>query len=318
MREFAPNKSHPSDGELAAYIDGALDATEAARVADHLADCEDCYFVYSETLQFQLEPEPGKVVQFPSREERRPRFWWLAAAAAILVVALGSWYVYRAVLPGSPPQLTVAEITPDLRKRPVQDLLWDHNRYRGEGEAETEVARQSFQVGALLVDFHLSAQAGSAEQASEVLRTIGSVVGQVSLMEKGVSKRILSEANQIDPGTNPTTALRSLPSVADQAPTTEEELRDSVLFPEYIDFGKWTEAGRIAAKTKDSKFFENDQNRRFLSYALKKWDPEKPEEVRHQLEEIQRIWDRGGFDSKGFESLAGHFQAILDQYEFRS
>jgi hypothetical protein len=321
MREFAPKKSHPSDAELAAYIDGALDETEAERVAVHLADCGDCYFVYSETLQFQLDSEPaipgGEVIRFPLKERPRVPWWVAVAAAAVLVMGAGVWYAYQAVLL-DPPQLTVAEIAPDLRERPIQGILWEHNVFRGNGNSEPELARQSFQVGALLVDFHLSARAGAAEQASNVWRTIGGVVDETGYgYMKELSERIFSEANRIDPEHNPVDASKSLQTVAAQLARTEGELRDdSSLFPEYIDFGKWTEAGRIAAQTEDSEFFENGQNRRFLSYSLKGWKPEKPEEVRSQLEKIERIWDQGELDSQDFKALAGHFQAILDQYEF--
>lgn len=319
MREFAPKNSHPSDADLAAYIDGALGKAEAERVAAHLADCEDCYFVYSETLQFQLESEPahpgGKVVPFPPKDRPRAPWWVAAAAAAVLAVGVGVWYAYQAALL-DPPQLTVAEIAPDLPERPIQDILWDYNRYRGEGDGETELARQSFQIGALLVDFHLSARAGDRQEASDVWRTIGDVVGDTGYM-KELSDRIFSEANRIDPEHNPADALRSLQAVAAQLPRTERELRDdSPFFPEYIDLGKWTEAGRIAAKTEDSKFFEDGQNRRFLSYALQEWKPEKPEEIHSQLEKIERIWDQGELDSQDFKALTGHFQAILDHYEF--
>lgn len=315
MREFAPKKSHPTDAELAAYIDGALGKAEADRVAAHLADCEDCFFVYSETLQFQLESEPpmGEVVQFPSRAP-----WWVAAAAAaVLVVGVGGWYTYQAALWGPRPQLAVADAAPDLRERPTQDILWKHNVYRGNGSSDPEIARQAFQVGALLVDFRLSAQAGAAEQASNVWRTIGGVVAEADYVSKELSARILSEANRIDPEQNPSDSSKSLQAVAAQLAKTEEEFRDnSPFFPEYIDFGKWTEAGRVAAKTEDSRFFEDRQNRRFLAYALKEWKPEKSDEVRRELEKIERILDQGELNSKDFKALADHFQTILNQYDF--
>lgn len=327
MREFAPKNSHPSDAELAAYIDGALGKAEAERVEAHLADCEECYFVYSETLQFQLE-EGGEVLPFRQPQPEiaqpevdrpprlQPRVAWWAAAAAVLVVGAGSWYAYQTAFLGLRPELVIADIAPDPQERPLQDILWKYKVYRGGVNAEPELARQSFQVGALLVDFHLSARTGATEPASIVWRQIGSVVDETDYMEE-LSKRIFAEADRMDPGQNPADASKSLQAVAVQLPRTEVELRDdSTFFSEYIDLGKWTEAGRVAAKTEDSKFFEDHKNRRFLSYALKEWKPEKSEEVRLQLKKIEQIWDQGELGSRDFKALAGHFQAILDEYDF--
>jgi hypothetical protein len=79
MQEIAPTKLRltgncPSDEELAAYIDGALDEGDAAQIAEHLVSCERCYEVYSETLRFQLDTEAAtgaEVVPFPSYKQRR-------------------------------------------------------------------------------------------------------------------------------------------------------------------------------------------------------------------------------------------------------
>ena len=81
MQEFAPTNSRlsgecPSDEELAAYIDGALDEKEANRVAEHLVSCERCYEIYSETIQFQLQEDPaaqGKVVPFRAGQRAQQR-----------------------------------------------------------------------------------------------------------------------------------------------------------------------------------------------------------------------------------------------------
>jgi hypothetical protein len=53
-----PIGSCPTAEDLAAYIDGALDWKEAAEITRHLADCEDCYAVYSGAVRFQLDSEP--------------------------------------------------------------------------------------------------------------------------------------------------------------------------------------------------------------------------------------------------------------------
>lgn len=331
MHEFAPSKSRPSgncpsDVELAAYIDGVLGKEEAARVTEHLASCERCFEVYTETVHFQLESQPapvGKVVPFPWDQKKVASPWWRAvAAAAVLVVAIAGYLAFR-FFPAPPPQIAVAEVTPnlgpDLGGRPIEGLVWNHNRYRGSGASDLELALQSFQVGALLVDFHLAGQMGAAKEAYRAWHGVGRALAEAPGMSE-ISNTIFEEANQIDPENNPKEeSSDALRSVAARAGQTEAELRDSVLFPEYLDFGKWTEAGRIAALAQDASFFNSRKNRRFLSYALETWKPEKPKEVRKELQAIERIWAQGeDLDPKAFEALAGHFQAILDQYDFRA
>jgi len=321
MQEFTPRKESPAppptehwpgDEELAAYIDGTLGKAESRRIKEHLADCEECFAIYIETLQFQLDSEAagegGKVVPFPPRKVwRDPKWLAPAAAAALLVVSLGGWYAFQNALFGPPPKLEVAALAPPVQSGSVQNLIWDHSRYRGEGEGESDLDRQFFQVGALLVDFRLSTQAGDVTNASETWRSIGAALGNDFMKDDG--DRILAQASQIsDPA--------SLRRVAATADVTEKRLGDSVLAPEYLDFGKWTEAGRVAALTRDPAFFQDRENRRFLAYALREREIKPSPETRRELEEIAKIWDQGDLGPMKFDSLAQHFKTILDQYDF--
>jgi len=313
-----PTEHWPGDEDLAAYIDGTLGKAESQRIKEHLADCEECFAVYIETLQFQVDSEAtpdANVVPFPARERRVPKLpvWFLAAAALLLVALLGSWYTFQNALWGPTPKLVVADLGPATQGRSVENLLWGHAVYRsggGEEEAEPDLDRQSFQVGALLVDFRLSAQAGDAKNASEVWKTIGRTVGSAYMTKEGA--RIVTQSNQIGD-------LESLRRVAAKAEATEKSLGDpnqSTLTREYLDFGKWTEAGRVAAVTRDSAFFKDRKNRRFLAYVLRDKEFKPSREVRRELEEIARIWDQGDLARTKFDSLAQHFQNILDQYDF--
>jgi hypothetical protein len=326
-KEATPNSgNHPGDEELAAYIDGMLGTEEASRVTEHLAVCADCYHIYSEAVAFQLEspvePLAGNVVPFREREDppatKRQRrsltsVRWLAAAALVVVGVGIGWLVFRTILIERP-ELTTAELLPAIQsERSVDDLVWPHARYRGDGSDE-ELMRQSFQVGALLVDFRLSAQVGDAERAKDAWHTVGRVVRDAPLMKED-GARILNEANQIE-------SLQDVRRIASSAPAAEAALggEDSVLFPEYLDFGKWTEAGRISAILQNPAFFQRKENRQFLSYLLSGKDENMvlEPEVREPLQEIERIWDGGALDAQDFEVLAANFQAILDQYDFQA
>jgi hypothetical protein len=229
------------------------------------------------------------------------------------MVVLGGWYVFQTALLGPAPNLAVADLAPAIQGRPVGEVIWSHNRFRGEGEGEGEMDlnRQSFQVGALLVDSRLSARAGDVGNASETWRSIGSVLDKVGFM-KGESVLIWAQANQMNDAA-------SLRRVAATAEATERRLGDperSVLTSEYLDFGKWTEAGRVAALTRDAAFFKDRKNRRFLAYSLRNKEIQPSLEVRRELQDIARIWDKGKLGSAEFASLTKHFQNILNQYDF--
>jgi tetratricopeptide (TPR) repeat protein len=86
----------PEAEVIAAYLDGRLTERERATVTQHLAECESCYFVFTEAAQMRAssldvdrpEPLPDPVVWWKSR-----RVLWSSsaglAAAAVLVIAIG-------------------------------------------------------------------------------------------------------------------------------------------------------------------------------------------------------------------------------------
>ena len=97
---------------IAAYLDGQLPQDERERVAAHLAECETCYFVFTEAAQIRHgiveearpAPEPTMLSSTPSAPARR--IVWSSVAivgmAAVLLLAIGvgliSW-------PGDSPEL---------------------------------------------------------------------------------------------------------------------------------------------------------------------------------------------------------------------
>ena len=88
---------------LASYLEGRTSPAERATVEAHLAHCEDCQFVFAETIHAQRE-----VPDVNTRDRRR---WILggatvAAAAAGLVVAVALGTTYRSTAPTT--TLTVA------------------------------------------------------------------------------------------------------------------------------------------------------------------------------------------------------------------
>ncbi|HYI11804.1 MAG TPA: CHAT domain-containing protein [Thermoanaerobaculia bacterium] len=72
---------HPSDGTLAAFLDGRLAPDEIAYVADHLRGCADCRTVVSETARFEREEE-----RVPTTHAANP--WKLRIAAMLAAIAI--------------------------------------------------------------------------------------------------------------------------------------------------------------------------------------------------------------------------------------
>jgi tetratricopeptide (TPR) repeat protein len=75
---------------IAAYLDRRLDPAERARVEEHLADCEECRTLLSETAAFleaDAAAKPADVVPLarPVGPTRRPWLWSGVAAAAVLL-----------------------------------------------------------------------------------------------------------------------------------------------------------------------------------------------------------------------------------------
>src|SRR4029077_14334380 len=181
MQEFAPTKSRlsgdcPSDEDLAAYIDGALDADEVERIAGHLVFCERCFEIYSETVQLQLEDEPpaqGEVVPF--RVNWRPVVLYGLPIAAMLLIGIGAGSFFLA----APPVLSPREVTASL---PGDSGLimkfWLGPTQRGGGEQEERpFAEASFQLGVQLVNLQLCLEANDAEKArGDVLPRIQQVL----------------------------------------------------------------------------------------------------------------------------------------------
>ena len=85
---------------LASYVDGRTTPEERVKVEAHIAHCEDCYFLFSETVQ---EQQAGSANELTADEVPRNRWrrWMprvaagLAAAAALVIAAQVSQPLWR-------------------------------------------------------------------------------------------------------------------------------------------------------------------------------------------------------------------------------
>ncbi len=201
----------PSAEMLAAYIDGVLNPVEAERVTAHLADCEDCYAVYSDSVRFLLETDPeeeGTVVPFPARvpkstpPKRAPSPWYYKIAA-LLVVGVGAYAILNQLVLGPPPDLKTLEIAQRIPTRPeVFDNtrgLWTGPVFRGgEGEPESDLDEAAFRAGVQLVNLQVSLR---AEKKDEAQNAVAALLGLLDsgIMTRGAHDEVLGP-DRISPG----------------------------------------------------------------------------------------------------------------------
>jgi tetratricopeptide (TPR) repeat protein len=86
----------PSLETIGAFVDGRLMERERETIADHVASCEACYFVFSEAARTQVVAKAkGNIVPFRPRMTSTVAMSGLAAAAMILL-AVNVWYPFGA------------------------------------------------------------------------------------------------------------------------------------------------------------------------------------------------------------------------------
>jgi tetratricopeptide (TPR) repeat protein len=85
----------PSLETVGAFVDGRLMDRERETIADHLASCETCYFVFSEAARTRTTAQTkGEVVPFPPRRVTWKTVAAGLAAAAVLLLAVNVWYPF--------------------------------------------------------------------------------------------------------------------------------------------------------------------------------------------------------------------------------
>jgi hypothetical protein len=317
MRVFAPKEAmsnpgnHPTLEELAAYIDGMLSKAEAAPVAEHLTECEDCNFVYSETVRFQLEHPSENPVQLPDEEDvvipfpyerKRPFPWWQSiAAAAVLALSVGGWY-YSYFQAPPPPLATAALVAPLPEKSRLTEELWVGETHRGGGGGGAIIAPDaSFKFGVQIVNLQVSLEANNENAADDILRRIR------GLLEEEVA---VDDLIEFYGGLQQSLRDEKPPQeLAPTAATKAQEFRewfDTTAF----DFGQWTAAGRLAAISREPSFFRERTTRNFVRRFLRQERDVDPEVVAH-LRSISEILEKNDLRRSDYEELRQQLESIL-------
>jgi tetratricopeptide (TPR) repeat protein len=81
----------PSLETIGAFVDGRFKDRERETIADHLASCEACYFVFSEAARTRVAAQPSAAVAAVTQRRMTWRITAGLAAAATIVLAVNLW-----------------------------------------------------------------------------------------------------------------------------------------------------------------------------------------------------------------------------------
>jgi len=309
---------HPELEELAALIDGRLSEDAAATLRSHLGSCAECREVFFETVDFVRGEEAGWRKALLSFDRRRwmPRRSLRAViaypAAALLAVGLSTIFYVKYFAPPDIPALAFA-LADDLRGR--QQSLEGHfgDRLRGGGEAPEElVSRQSYRLGAELVNLQVSLVGKNGSEADAALAKINGLNAKLDPDRK--VKDFYLGLRTLPP--------RELWQRAERATAMAQEFRAPKGPAEnlFLDFGLWTEAGKLASWAADAHFLTSRNNRRFPVYLrqqLGKEGDSLPGEVKGPLRAIESILERDHLTAENYHRLARLYETILKAYDER-
>lgn len=253
----------PADLEtLAAFIDGRLEATARAAVVARLADDEDFYEVYAETLHVleaesptpsadDLDPDGDRSAVAPpapidfERARRKRRLWpIIGTVAAVLAAALGFWLTAR-----QPPRLAGDFLAALGEIPPATSFEW--SGYRGPEEVPTWLTED-----------------GKAARAAVFRLRVGSALAQGDWEEARSLAGKLEDYSEAVIGLWPFEDLADLIAARDRqridTVVDESEAMVSEIAPSGYRLGLWTQTCAWAAERGDRDYFSRSKARRGL------------------------------------------------------
>jgi hypothetical protein len=303
---WTANGVHPGDERLAAFIDGRLSSRERESIVAHLASCEDCYEVFSETVSVQTEAaeEDEAIVTppfWPAKRAlwRQPVVWrrWmpaaaLAAAAAVTILVMAPWE--RSSTPSElPVQALASTVIGADTAATVGQGIDAHGFPQTLGPESFGTAEATaFSLGVRVVELEVALTAGDRDRGKVLTYRIesllqnvelGEVVGHTYYVGPGGLRDLLGE--QV-----PTGALLDLHREADTILAAPSDAGQSFVDPFWYAFGKWAEAGYLAAVTGRDDHFRSPAHERFRR-QLERVD--LPDSIGQALDEIEVLLQTG-------------------------
>ena len=310
MSEQPASDGHPATEQIAAFLDGRLAGEERERLSIHLADCEDCYELFSETARYLREEERKsgssadaadgsdgmESVLRPDRGRWRRGVWIsgsIAAAATLGAVLL--WTPAGDLLGPRSASPSVTDLTASLPSAealaPFVSASWTRHGWpvkRGAGLVLGHEEERAFQIGVRVVEMNVALSAGEAELAVELTEDLERLLEEVELADPLIIL-YAGEAGlrgQLESGGSPAELLE-LNRHGDQL-LGPDEATDNAGFVNgtWYSLGKWAGAAHLAAAAGDVEFFSDRDRLRELRQLAREV---LPLEVQSALERLTAL-----------------------------
>ncbi len=301
----------PSAEELAAFLDGTLDAGRRSAVLSHVADCPDCSEIVAGAAAVaaavRRDPTPelrlsgtkaladvvpigrGRARPAPRRE----RIWIGVAAVVLLAVGVALLLPSHRGDGGFPPAREVAAAL-----RSTGDLAaFAEHFWTGEGDAHSFGAtltpsKTAFRTGVLLTDLQIAVAAGDSAAADAVVGRLSPLLAGDA--ENGAVADVLVALRRGD---------------ADGAASETAELARALelrLPAQPAAFGRWAESGRLAARTRRGAYFARAEVREFPREL-----DAPPAPIARELKRIAETLRRGVASEADYATLERAFEQLL-------
>ncbi len=245
------SSSCPPAGELAALAEGRISGQQRTRLMGHVEACEDCYEIFTGTVDYlertspaereQVEPPRARLLRFPRSAATRSLLAGAIAASFIAILVMQPWK------PGEPTPMRIGGLTQPLLEpagatqpgeRPAMLLAQVQLGSPLLGFAPgLEDRERAFRVGVRMVDLQVAIAAASEAHAATLSQTLAGLIQPIQPLS-AVAERL---------ETRP-------PATASELDALEQDLTGHLAGP-WVGFGAWAESARLAASVGDRDYF---------------------------------------------------------------
>ncbi len=297
----------PSSEDIATFIDGHLSKKEREGILCHLNRCNECYELFSETLETKREMD-RELMRGTARPLWKRMIPYAIAASLIFMIVYALYHPWirghhkkdlGMDTLGFPLMAKRIDLLgKDIQGEPAQFLFGGYqDTGYGFGGAGLSIKNRLFIFGVYQTDLELSLIKEDRERAMATILTINSLLEPVDH-----SDRIIKFYNALQQRIEKDTPLSHLLGTIDKISFNDPGL---IL---YSRFGQWAEAGRIASLTMNNNILKAKEASFFID-KLK--DEELPQGIKRSLQTINAVLEKGALEEKDFNRIEKEFSAII-------
>jgi hypothetical protein len=298
----------PGDIEkIAAFLDHRLPEEERREFLDRLDSDEALYEVFVETVRYREESAAhsadasSNVVEHPSSKDWSRWMGPAAIAAMLALVVVGPMVLRNS---GAQPDFAVALVRDEGLEASLGEGWFEQGWFNPRGEPTHAEMVAAFRGGVRALELEVALRLGRREEARELTYDVRRELSAIPFLDYQKFDGMIDRLDQ-------DTEDNTLDSVLRQFLRLDEQLGDSLGgTARSYNLGKWTEAGRLAARSDNQLLLRDRDFRAALREArTHEWNAL----IEEKLDEIfLEIEPRGGeLDLAGLEAS---FQAIIDSH----